>query len=102
MSYAVIKTGGKQYRVTPGMNLTIEKLDGEIGEQISFDNVLLRSDGSRIEVGTPLVEGATVTAKILRQGRGPRILVYKKKRRKNYRLHQGHRQWETTVEVTAV
>jgi large subunit ribosomal protein L21 len=102
MSYAVIRTGGKQYRVAPGERLTIEKLEGEVGEEVSFGEVLLRSDGSAVAVGTPLVEGAAVKGRIVRQGRGPRILVFKKKKRKNYRRRQGHRQWETTVEVTAV
>lgn len=102
MSYAVIRTGGKQYRVSPGATLTVEKLEGEVGQEVSFSEVLMRSDGEAVSVGTPLVDGATVTGRITRQGRGPRILIYKKKRRKNYRRRQGHRQWETTVEVLAV
>jgi large subunit ribosomal protein L21 len=102
MSYAVIKTGGKQYRVSPGTRVTIEKLEGEVGQEVSFDEVLLRSDGDAVQIGAPTVEGAAVSGRIVNQGRGPRILVYKKKRRKNYRRRQGHRQWETTVEVTAV
>ncbi len=102
MSYAVIKTGGKQYRVAPGTRLTIEKCDGAPGDAVEFEEVLLRGGGDGVEVGTPLVPGASVKAVILHQGRGHRILVYKKKRRKNYRRRQGHRQWETTVEITAV
>ncbi|MFT5042265.1 MAG: large subunit ribosomal protein L21 [Hyphomicrobiaceae bacterium] len=102
MSYAVIKTGGKQYRVSPGARLTVEKLEGEVGQEVTFVDVLMRGDGEAISVGTPLVDGASVTGRIVRQGRGPRILVFKKKKRKNYRRRQGHRQWETTVEVTSV
>ena len=102
MPYAVIKTGGKQYRVSPGTTLTVEKLDGEPGQEVRFDTVLLRGDGSQVDVGQPLVEGASVTGVIVQQDRGPKILVYKKKRRKNHRKRQGHRQWETTVKVTAI
>ncbi len=102
MSYAVIKTGGKQYRVEPGMVLTVEKLDGSPGDRVEFGEVLVRGDGGSIEIGKPLVEGARVEGVIVRQDRGPRILVYKKKRRKNYRRRQGHRQWETTVRVTEI
>ncbi|RMF25530.1 MAG: 50S ribosomal protein L21 [Deltaproteobacteria bacterium] len=102
MSYAVIKTGGKQYRVEPGTMLTVEKLDGNPGDRVEFAEVLLRGDGGKIEVGKPLIEGARVEGVIVRQDRGPRILVYKKKRRKNYRRRQGHRQWETTVRVTEI
>lgn len=102
MAFAVIKTGGKQYRVTEGATLTIEKLAGNPGDNIEFSQVLMRHDGTRAVVGAPLVEGAKVAGVIVRQDRGPRILVYKKKRRKNYRRRRGHRQWETTVRVTAI
>jgi large subunit ribosomal protein L21 len=102
VSYAVIRTGGKQYRVTPGSVLTVEKLAGEPGQTIEFGEVLARGAGSQIDIGTPLVEGARVTGVILRQDRGERILVYKKKRRKNFRRRKGHRQYETTVRVTDI
>jgi|SRR3990167_9024427 large subunit ribosomal protein L21 len=102
MSYAVIRTGGKQYRVSPGARLTIEKLVGDPGQLVEFPDVLLRGDGERIEVGAPTVEGATVRGVIVTQDRGPRILVFKKKRRKNYRRRRGHRQYETTVQITSV
>ena len=102
MAYAIIKTGGKQYRVSTGTRLTVEKLVGEVGEHVEFAEVLLRGSPDGIDIGRPLLEGASVKGIIVHQGRGPRISVYKKKRRKNYRRHQGHRQWETTVEVTAV
>jgi len=102
MTYAVIRTGGKQYRVTPGMTLTVEKIDGAPGDTVEFGDVLLRAADGRVEIGRPLVEGAKVCGVIVRQGRGPRILVFKKKRRKNYRRRKGHRQWETTVRVTEI
>jgi len=102
MAYAVIRTGGKQYRVSEGMTLAIEKLEGNPGDSIEFADVLMRGDGSAATVGTPVVEGAKVTGVIVSQGRGERILVYKKKKRKNYRRRQGHRQYETTVRVTAI
>jgi large subunit ribosomal protein L21 len=100
--FAVIRTGGKQYRVTEGATLTIEKLSGNPGDAVEFTDVLLRNDGSSTKVGVPVIEGAKVSGVILRQDRGPRILVYKKKRRKNYRRRRGHRQWETTVRVTSI
>jgi large subunit ribosomal protein L21 len=102
MAYAVIRTGGKQYRVTEGTTLTIERLVGNPGDEITFDEVLLRGQGGTATVGSPIVDGATVTGVITRQDRGARILVYKKKKRKNYRRRQGHRQYETTVRVTAI
>lgn len=102
MSYAVIRTGGKQYRVSPGSRVTIEKLAGSPGETVEFAEVLLRANGETVQVGTPLVDGAAVRGVIVQQDRGPRILVFKKKRRKNYRRRQGHRQYETTVQITSV
>jgi large subunit ribosomal protein L21 len=102
VGFAVIKTGGKQYRVTEGSTLTVEKLVGNPGDRVEFADVLLRHDGTRAAVGTPIVVGAKVSGVIVRQDRGPRILVYKKKRRKNYRRRRGHRQWETTVRVTSI
>ena len=102
MAYAVIRTGGKQYRVSEGMTLVIEKLEGNAGDQVDFADVLTRNTGSQTTVGPPVVEGAKVSGIIVRQDRGERILVYKKKRRKNYRRRQGHRQYETTVRVTAI
>ena len=102
MSFAVIRTGGKQYRVSPGTLLTVEKLGGAPGDPVEFTDVLLRGDGASTVVGAPLIDGASVTGVIVRQDRGPRILVFKKKRRKNYRKRRGHRQWETTVRVTGI
>jgi large subunit ribosomal protein L21 len=102
MSYAVIRTGGKQYRVEPGDVIRVEKLDGESGAEVLFHEVLATGDGADVRIGTPLVEGATVKAKVVQQGRAKKILVYKKKRRKNYRRRQGHRQYFTAVCVTAI
>ena len=102
MDYAVIKTGGKQYRVSPGDLVTIEKLDGEPGAELTFTEVLAATQGGALKVGTPTLNGARVLAKVVRQGRGKKILVFKKKRRKNYRRRQGHRQYQTTVQVTGI
>ena len=102
MSFAVIRTGGKQYRVVPGTTLTVEKLAGDPGDSVEFSEVLMRGEDGSTVVGTPLVDGSRVTGVVVRQARGSRILVYKKKRRKNYRRRQGHRQYETTVRITGI
>jgi large subunit ribosomal protein L21 len=102
MDYAVIKTGGKQYRVSPGDVLTVEKLAGEPGAELAFTEVLAATSGGALKVGTPMLAGARVTATVVKQGRGKKILVFKKKRRKNYRRRQGHRQYLTTVRVTGI
>ena len=102
MSYAVIRTGGKQYRVSPGELLRIESLTGETGSEISFSEVLLTSADGSVQVGTPLVPGATVTARIAEHGKEKKIIVFKKKRRKNYRRKRGHRQHFTAVQITTI
>jgi large subunit ribosomal protein L21 len=102
MSYAVIRTGGKQYRVTPGELLRVESLPGEIGSEIAFSEVLLTSIDGAIQVGTPFVQGATVTAQIIQHGKEKKILVFKKKRRKNYRRRQGHRQHFVAVQIKTI
>jgi large subunit ribosomal protein L21 len=105
MNYAIIRTGGKQYRVSPGATLRIERLDGDVGAAVEFQEVLLAgSDESEapVHIGTPLVQGAVVRGQIVAQGRDRKILVYKKKRRKNYRRRRGHRQSITTVRVTEI
>lgn len=99
--YAVIKTGGKQYRVAEGDKLHVEKLAGEAGDEISFDEVLLVG-GDSTKVGTPTVAGASVKAKIVSQDRGKKIVVFKFKRRKNYRRKQGHRQPYTQIQITGI
>ena len=100
--FAVIKTGGKQYKVAPGDTLFVEKLPGEAGEIVALDQVLMLGDDKGTTVGTPLVEGATVAAEVLRQDRHAKIIVFKKKRRKNYRRTHGHRQETTVLKVTEI
>jgi large subunit ribosomal protein L21 len=102
MEYAVIQTGGKQYRVSPGDLLRVEKLDAEAGSEMQFTDVLMTARDGALQVGRPTVAGARVLARVITQGRGKKILVFKKKRRKNYRRRQGHRQHLTTVQVTAI
>ena len=102
MSYAVIRTGGKQYRVTQGELLRLESLPGETGSDITFSDVLLTSAESAIQVGTPLVPGASVTARVVEHGKERKIIVFKKKRRKGYRRKRGHRQHFTAVQVKAI
>ncbi len=102
MSYAVIRTGGKQYRVAPGEVIRVEKLEGDPGAEIEFSDVLMTADGTAVRVGTPLVPGARVTAQVVGHGKAKKILIFKKKRRKNYRRRQGHRQQFTTVRVTTI
>ena len=101
--YAVIKTGGKQYRVAKNQYLKIEKLDAEVGSTVDFDQVLLvGGDGGEPKVGTPLLDGAKVTAEVVEQTRGPKIVIFKKRRRKNFRRKTGHRQYITVVKIADI
>ncbi|MFB3064718.1 MAG: 50S ribosomal protein L21 [Gammaproteobacteria bacterium] len=100
--YAVIRTGGKQYRVVPGARLRVEKLDAEEGAMVEFDQVLLVGEGTDVTVGKPLVDGGLVTAKVLSQGKGKKVTIIKFHRRKNYLRTKGHRQFYTEVEITDV
>jgi large subunit ribosomal protein L21 len=102
MAYAVIRTGGKQYRVAPGDVVRIERLTGDVGAAVEFTEVLLTGGEGAVRIGTPLVDGARVRGTIVEQGRARKILVYKKKRRKNYRRRRGHRQSVTAVRVTEI
>jgi large subunit ribosomal protein L21 len=99
--YAVIRTGGKQYRVSEGDRLRVEKLPGQVGETLQFDQVLMLG-GDKVSIGKPLVAGAKVAAQIVAQDRAKKIIVYKFRRRKNYRRKQGHRQAYTEVRVTGI
>lgn len=100
--YAVIKTGGKQYKVALGDVIQIEKLAVEEGSSIDFDDVLLVADGEKIEVGTPIVSGGKVSAMVRAQGRAPKIKIIKFRRRKHHRKQMGHRQYFTEIEVTRI
>ena len=100
--YAVIQTGGKQYKVKPGEELSVERLDGKVGDEVYLDKVLLVSKEDKVIVGRPVVENAKVVAKITRQARGPKIVVFKYKRRKRYRKKQGHRQEFTGLKITEI
>jgi large subunit ribosomal protein L21 len=100
--YAVVRTGGKQVRLAPGRAVRVERLPGEVGERISFDEVLVLGGEGEPRVGRPLVAGARVVGTITRQGRGRKITIFKSKRRKNYRRKQGHRQEYTEVRVEAI
>ena len=100
--YAVIKTGGKQYRVAANDVLDIEKLDGEAGSTLEFTDVLMVGEGGSVTVGTPLVAGAKVTAELVAQTRGPKLIAFKKRRRKNSRRKKGHRQDLTRVRITDI
>ena len=100
--YAVIQTGGKQYRVSPGDLITIEKLEGTAGDRVEIASVLMVGEGSQVTVGRPRIGQARVVGTIVRQERGPKILVYKHKRRKGYQKRQGHRQWQTLLRVSEI
>lgn len=100
--YAVIKTGGKQYRVQAGDLLVVEKLDGDAGAEVSFGEVLMLGDGDAFEVGAPLIDGASVTATLIETRKGEKIKVFKKIRRQGYRKTQGHRQFESVLRVTGI
>ena len=100
--YAVVHTGGKQYRVEPGQIFRVEKLPGEVGSTMTFDKVLLFSDGENLQIGQPVLENITVTGRIIEQDRANKILVFKYKRRKRYRRKQGHRQYFTSVKVESM
>ena len=100
--YAVIKTGGKQYRVAAGEKLKIEQIGADVGAEIVLDQVLLVADGENLKVGRPLLVGAKVQAKVLAQGRHDKVRIFKMRRRKHYQKHQGHRQNFTEIEITGI
>jgi large subunit ribosomal protein L21 len=100
--YAVIKTGGKQYKVAAGEKLKIEQIPADIGSELSIDQVLMVADGDNVSVGKPLLSGASVQATVLEQGRHDKIRIFKMKRRKHYQKHQGHRQNYTEIQITGI
>jgi large subunit ribosomal protein L21 len=100
--YAVIKTGGKQYRVSPGDSIEVEKLPYEVGEQIELDQVLLVANGSGTKIGQPLVDGAKVKATVLRQVKGRKVIVFKFRSSKRYRRKRGHRQHYTRLRIEEI
>jgi len=100
--YAVVATGGKQYKVEEGDILRVEKLAGDVGSEIAFDKVLIFSDGENVKIGQPDVDGVTVRGQIVAQGKSKKIIVFKYKRRKRYRRKQGHRQPFTAVRIDRI
>jgi large subunit ribosomal protein L21 len=102
MKYAVIRTGGKQYRVSEGQLVKIEKLTGEVGDKVTLADVLFVGGNGEVKIGAPLVADAKVTGEIVGQGKAKKVLVFKKKRRKSYSRQRGHRQHQTTLKITAI
>lgn len=100
--YAVIKTGGKQYRVTAGEKIKVEQIPADVGTEIFLDQVLMVGEGESVKIGAPVIAGATVTAKVISQGRHPKITIFKMRRRKHYRKNQGHRQNYTELEISGI
>ena len=100
--YAVVKTGGKQYKVTEGEYLKVEKLEGAEGDSIEIDQVLMIADGAKLKIGTPMLDGGKVTCKILSHGRGKKVHIMKFHRRKHHQKCTGHRQYFTEIEVTKI
>ena len=101
MSYAIIRTGGKQFRVEKGAKVRVPSINGEVGASVDLD-VLVTTDDSSTKVGAPLVDGAKVTATVVDHGREPKIIVFKKKRRKQYKRTKGHRQGYTTLKIDSI
>ncbi len=100
--YAVIKTGGKQYRVAAGEKLKIEQIPAEVGAEITLNQVLMVGEGESVKIGAPLVPGATVQAKVIAQGRHDKVKIFKMRRRKHYQKHQGHRQNYTEIVISGI
>ncbi len=100
--YAVVKTGGKQYKVTKGEVIKVEKLDADVGSELELKDVLMVIDGDSVQVGTPVLENVMVKAKVLEHGKDKKVIVFKKKRRKGFKKKRGHRQHFTTLEIRDV
>ncbi len=100
--YAIVRTGGKQYQVASGDQLRVEKVEGNVGDTIDLDDVLMVADGSDVKIGKPNLESAKVTAKIVEHGKAKKVIVFKRKRRKGYRLKRGHRQPYTAITIEQI
>ena len=100
--YALVRTGGNQYQVACGDQIRVEKLEGNVGDSVAIEDVLMVVEGEEVKVGTPVLENAKVVAKIAEQGRDKKVLVFKKKRRKGYRLKRGHRQSYTAIKIEEI
>ncbi|MCB1959272.1 MAG: 50S ribosomal protein L21 [Rhodocyclaceae bacterium] len=100
--YAVIKTGGKQYRVSAGQKIKVEQMPVDVGSEITLDQILMVGEGESVKIGTPVVDGATVKATVLSQGRHDKVKIFKMRRRKHYMRHQGHRQNYTELRIEAI
>ncbi|MBL8640373.1 MAG: 50S ribosomal protein L21 [Alphaproteobacteria bacterium] len=97
--FAIIRTGGKQYKVQPNTRLIVEKIEGDVGAKFDITDVLMIADGDQTTMGAPVIEGAKVVAEIIEQGRGEKVIIFKKRRRQNYRRKNGHRQLQTTIKI---
>lgn len=100
--YAVVKTGGKQYRVAAGEKIKVEQIPADVGAEITLDQVLMVGEGESVKIGTPIVAGAKVTAKVIAHGRHAKVNIFKMRRRKHYQKHQGHRQNYTEIEIAGI
>ena len=100
--YAVVKTGGKQYRITPGEKVKVEQIAADVGAEVVLDQVLMVGEGESVRLGQPIVAGATVKATVVSHGRGDKVEIFKMRRRKHYQKHQGHRQNYTEIRVDAI
>ena len=100
--YAVVQTGGKQYRVETGQTIRVERLDGDVGKKVEISDVLLIADGQKVAIGQPLVAGARVRAEIVKQGKEKKVIIFNYRKRKRYRRKQGHRQPFTALKITAI
>ena len=102
LMFAVLKTGGKQYKVIQGDLIEVEKLESGVGDKVTLDQVLMVGEGEDVEVGSPYISNCQVTGEVIKQGKGAKIIVFKKKRRKNYRRKNGHRQFITQLKITEI
>ena len=100
--YAVVKTGGKQYRITPGEKLKVEQISADVGAEVVLDQVLMVGDGDSVRLGQPTLAGATVQATVVSHGRGEKVTIFKMRRRKHYQKHQGHRQNYTELKIDSI